>query len=115
MAEKKQITLGKWIVVNAEVLSGDRLVANCGGYSTNYKLTREENIANAELIASAPDLLAENTRLKAINQELLEALKEIEKGEGAFSLDHFKHLENCFLNMQRLAREAIALAESEVK
>lgn len=34
----------------------------------------DEQEANAELIASAPDLLAENDRLKALNAELVAAL-----------------------------------------
>ena len=38
---------------------------------------------------------------------LLEALKEIAKGEGAFSLDPLKHARNTIENMKFLAEQAI--------
>jgi len=58
-----------------------------------------EALGNAHLIAAAPDLLA--------------ALKEIEKGEGAFSLDPLTFASNAIENMKGIATAAIAKAEGE--
>ena len=43
--------------------------------------------------------------------EFLEALKEIAKGEGAFSLDRLTHANNTVENMKEIAQNAIARAE----
>lgn len=40
-------------------------------------LMQDENAANAALIASAPDLLAENYKLRAVNLELVAALEKL--------------------------------------
>lgn len=61
--------------------------------------TREQAEANARLIASAPDLLA--------------ALEEIAKGEGAFSLDPLTHAGNTIDNMKEIARAAIEKAKED--
>ena len=59
---------------------------------------RDEDLpANARLIAAAPDLLA--------------ALEEIAKGEGAFSRDPLTHAENTIEAMQSIARAAITKAK----
>ena len=50
-------------------------------------------------------------RLEATNAELLEALMEIAKGEGAFSLDQFTFANNTIENMKDIANTAIAKAE----
>lgn len=52
--------------------------------------------ANARLIAAAPDLVA--------------ALREIAKGEGAFNRDPLTHAENTIENMKSIARAALAKA-----
>ena len=39
--------------------------------------------------------------------ELLEALKEIAKGNGAYDMDKWKHAENCIENMKDIALTAI--------
>ena len=50
-------TKGEWKVESeTEVVCGDRLIANTGGYTNNYSFPRQENIANAHLIAAAPEL-----------------------------------------------------------
>ena len=51
----------------------------------------------ADLMAAAPGLL--------------DALKEIAKGEGPFSTDHMTHAENTIDAMKAIAVEAIANAE----
>ena len=50
-------------------------------------------------------------KLEKINAELLEALKEISKGEGVFSLDLQTHANNTIENMKEIAKAAIAKAE----
>ncbi len=51
--------------------------------------------------------------LRAANchEELLEALRRIEAGEGAFSRDPLTHATNCIEEMTGIARAAIAKAE----
>jgi len=55
--------------------------------------------ANAALIAAAP--------------ELLEALEEIARGVGPFSMDRLEHATNTIEAMKGLARAAIAKARGE--
>lgn len=42
-----------------------------------------------------------------MENKLLEALKEISKGEGAFDVDQLEHASNCIENMKSIANEAI--------
>lgn len=58
---------------------------------------REEARANAALIAAAPDMLF--------------ALREIAKGQGAYSRDPFQHACNTIEDMKEIANAAIAKAE----
>lgn len=58
-------------------------------------------LAKERLIAAAPDML--------------EALKEIAKGEGAYSRDHLVHASNVIENCIRLANAAIAKATGETQ
>lgn len=69
---------------------GGTLIAMSEGWS-------DEEQANARLIAAAPDLL--------------EALKEIAKGEGAYSRDPLIHAGNVITNMKVIANEAIHKVE----
>ena len=51
-------TKGEWKVEDgSQVVSGKRLVANTGGFSTNYSSEREENVTNAHLISAAPEMI----------------------------------------------------------
>lgn len=79
-----RITAGKWtavapIVVNGVehigvgVLGTQKAIALCGFCRAGDE---PESIANAYLIASAPDLLAERDSLKAANAELADTLDE---------------------------------------
>ncbi len=54
----------------------------------------------------------EPCQLHAVADDLLEALKEIEKGEGAFSRDQLTHAMNTIDNMKRIAAAAIEEAQS---
>jgi hypothetical protein len=42
-----------------------------------------------------------------LNEELINALQEIAKGEGAFNRDPLKHAENTIENMKTIARKAL--------
>ncbi len=46
--------------------------------------------------------------LKAREDELKEALKEISEGKGAFSLNHLEHAKNTITNMNDIAKEALS-------
>ena len=41
-------------------------------------------------------------------KELVEALEEIKKGEGAYSQDHLTHANNTIENMKSIAEEALS-------
>lgn len=67
-----------------------RLIANCSeGYimPNGEAITEKERIANALLIAAAPETAAERDKLREINRELLDALKRIANMEADMSLD----------------------------
>ena len=67
-------TKGEWKVeYETQVVCGDRLIANTGGYATtaNYKLIQEENVANARLIAAAPGLYEGLKEASAVINSLL--------------------------------------------
>ena len=51
------------------------MVADCSIWSLHTHDSAELNIANARLIAAAPETAAERDRLREINAELLEALQ----------------------------------------
>lgn len=54
------------------------------------------------------DYESELSLLRRKRDELLEALREISKGEGAFSLDHKQHAINTIDSMKRIANAAIS-------
>ena len=66
-----------YIRVRGTRLGGRYKIANVVSvvYDCAHEREAQETRANAHLIASAPDLLAERDRLKALNAELAEALE----------------------------------------
>lgn len=60
---------------------------------------------------SANEYARMNYELETTNAELLEALKEIAKGEGAYSRDPLTHAGNTITSMKNIATEAIRHGE----
>ena len=66
-------TKGPWTIYEGtHVMSGDRLVANTGGYQTNFEDHVTENEANAELIAKAPEMYDQLASARAIMQRFVD-------------------------------------------
>ena len=73
-------TPGPWRVNDADVFQDNSLdsvvmIAHCTGASVAHN----EHLANARLIADAPETAAERDRLKESNYYLLAALKKVER------------------------------------
>ena len=60
---------------------------------------------------SANEYARMNYELTEVNKQLLEALKKIAKGEGAYSRDPLTHAGNTITSMKNIATEAIRKAE----
>ena len=82
------ITPAPWKIKGQDILAPDEYICTWSGRSDN-----------ARLIASAPELLA--------------ALEEIVKREGAFSRDQLTHAGNVIENMATIAEEAIKRVKGE--
>jgi len=63
-----------------------------------------------ELANAAANVFDEMERESGSVAEMVEALREIAKGEGAFSRDPLKHAENCIESMKAIAGAALAKA-----
>jgi len=74
-------TPGKWHASNLRIFANinglDRRVAECYRPAISGEYDGGECEANARLIAAAPETAAERDRMKEINNDLLEALKEV--------------------------------------
>lgn len=93
---------------------------NAANASGKY-LPEDQLLAELDRILGYTELVAVNEKLQravaswntrmdellAQRDELLEALREIAKGEGAFSLDHKQHAINTIENMKSLAESAL--------
>lgn len=88
-------TKGEWVInknssTTVEVKGSNRSIASTGGYQTNTNESENiynENIANAKLIAAAPELLESLVNLlkwsahfpEAMNDEIIQAKNAIKK------------------------------------
>lgn len=52
-------------------------------------------------------------KLSSINKQLVEALKEIVKCEGAYSQNQLEHAKNTIENLVNIAQQALKSAEGE--
>ena len=75
----------------------------------------ETQMANAELIAAAPETATERDRLRKINAELLAALEMTERFFSAHADRISAHCGTGFKPTRRTVRAAIARAEGEGK
>jgi hypothetical protein len=73
----------------------------------------EPSAENSRLIAAAPETAAERDKLKAINSELLEALKEIDERLTACLYGNIYTYEAYDSYYQSVVRDAIAKATGE--
>jgi hypothetical protein len=97
MNQNTQHTPGPWIA------EGDDFIAHI--YTATGKMVNPHHPANARLIASAPETAAERDSLKALNAELLEAVRAYKRtadDNGVNSL---------FLNIQKYVDFVLAKAE----
>ena len=87
---------------------GGRIIAKC------LSKDKDELQVNAKLIAEAGNVANETghtpRQLAEQKAELLEALKEITKGEGRFDMDRLIHASNTIEDMKSIANEAIKKA-----
>ena len=66
-------TPGPWKIgkfSKTSVVAGKRLVANTGGFQSNFEDTLPANLANARLVAAAPELLGALRELIADYEEI---------------------------------------------
>ena len=97
-----------------QVYTDDTIICTldwAGHKEDDGKTTTSRREANARLIAEAGTVANETGKtprqLADENKELLEALQEIKKGEGAYNMDKYEHANNTIENMKSLATQAI--------
>lgn len=105
-------------VVNA---NGDgRLIVRTGGqypYQWDHGTSRDEAVANARLIAAAPDMAAEITSLRAEVERLRAALGQIAELQGELNPSNYTHddvvmLNNAFGETWQIATAALTEQEN---
>ena len=104
-------TPGPWkLIVDDKAYFGDELkIVTDNRHIATVNPATNEGPANAQLIASAPDLLEENARLKEINREMVEALEHIAEywnGGSESAVDAIEHA-------IETAQEILSKAEGE--
>ena len=97
-------TPGKWIRESGILVVTD-YKTDCEGTIKKLTICRTDNPYMGEQEQGA------NARLIAESPMLLEALREIAKGEGAFSRDPLIHAGNTIDSMKSIAKTAIEAAE----
>jgi len=111
---KKQHTPGEWKITPFEnrgylILCNNEPLAHVKHIHEDV-----EDKANAKLIAEAGTVTNEcgltPRQLLEQRNELLEALKEISKGEGRYDMDKLIHASNTIEDMKNIAKEAIKKA-----
>jgi len=88
---KPQFTPGPWRTTGLNVRADDALVCYATNHGANYETPESERQANANLIASAPDLLAALERLThpmADDEDLAYAREVIRKARGLAVKSH---------------------------
>jgi hypothetical protein len=88
---KPQFTPGPWRTTGLNVRADDALVCYATNHWANYETPESERQANANLIASAPDLLAALERLThpmADDEDLAYAREVIRKARGLAVKSH---------------------------
>lgn len=92
---------------------GERLVANCGGTSSNVNRSavRAENAANARMIAAAPETAVERDRLREALERVLEHFKPSTTQGGANNKGQF--VATPAMRAEALARAALATAKQK--
>jgi len=76
-----KFTPGPWIIKHDfNVFKGNRSIAACGGYASNMEDVTPENIANARLIAKAPEMyeMLRGIFRETLDDEIAELLMEID-------------------------------------
>jgi len=76
---------------------------------SRYEYAKEETNNDRDCIVS--DITAREDLYISIIEQVKKALKEIQKGEGAYSLDPLTHAGNCIENMKDIAEQALKLLE----
>lgn len=118
--DDKKTTPGPWKVLDGphckQIHAANHWIANI-----KCESCPAHEDGNAELIASAPDLLAENKRLAAVNADLVSALEQI-KDAATAKINLADHEDDAFVasywgsrayDARKLAEAALARARGE--
>lgn len=107
--KSSQYTKGKWKVVHEFNVESEnhRVIASCGSFFDNTKSdsTRQENIANAHLISSSPDLY------EALKSALVLLDKQREEYNATLTILPHKPIGEG--EIAKAARKALAKAENK--